>query len=166
MPRSDLLAAPAVVLLLASAACHRPPAVAHVLQPVPVTLEESVAELSPQETAALAPRAARIAVMPDSVTIAPGESYSYAQLRVVVLDSSGSALGRLRVYDASLDPGAAALAGGRQVRGVYPGRSDLWIRFPQALWSGGGSSLPAVPVHIVVRATAAGEARVPSPNDR
>lgn len=131
-----------------------------------MTVDQSVAELSPQETAALAPRVARIAVMPDSIAIAPGETYSYAQLRVIAIDSAGGSLGRLRVYDASLDPGAAQLVGGRQLRGVYPGRSELWIRFPRALWSGGGSSLPAISVHVVVRATATADPSPPSPEGR
>lgn len=151
MSNSNLRGVPALVLLVAVGACHRQPAVAHVVEAIPVTLEQSVAELSPQETAALAPRVARIVVMPDSVTIAPGQSYSYAQLRVIITDSAGSALGRLRVYDVSLDPGAAELAGGRQLRGVYPGHAELWIRFPRALWSGGASSPPAVAIHVLVQ---------------
>ena len=166
MLRSRLWPARPVTLLIACAACHRQPAVVHEAEPVPVTIDQSVAELSPQETAALAPRVARIAVMPDSISIAPGETYSYAQLRVVAIDSAGSSLGRLRVYDASLEPGAAQLAGARQLRGVYPGRSELWIRFPQALWSGGRSSLPAVSVHVIVRAAATGETPAPSPEGR
>jgi len=166
MPRSHLLAARTVVLLIACGACRRQPALTHEVEPVLVTIDQAAAELSPQETAALAPRITRIAVMPDSIMIAPGETYSYEQLRVVAIDSSGSALGRLRVYDVSLDPGAAQLAGGRQLRGVYPGGGELWIRFPQALWSGGASSLPAVPVHVIVAAGATGDSRVPSPEGR
>src|SRR5689334_4302506 len=166
MLRSEFLVPPLAVLLLAFAACHRQPAVAHRLEPVPVTREQLVTELSPQEAAALAPRAARIVVMPDSVAVAPGEAYSYAQLRVIVFDSAGNALGRLRIYDVSLDPGSAELMGGRQLRGVHTGRSDMWIRFPQALWSGAGSVPPAVPLHVIVRAPAGGGDRPPSPNDR
>ena len=166
MPRSALPAVLGVVLLIGCVACHRQPAVARVLEPVPVTGEQLVTELTPQEPAALSPRAARIIVRPDSVTIAPGEAYSYAQLRVVVLDSSGNALGRLRVFDVSLTPGAAQLAAGRQVRGIYPGRGELWIRFPPALWSGSGSAPPAIPLPIIVRAPGPGADPPPSPNDR
>lgn len=165
MPKANLHAIPAAAFLVASVACHRQPALVQVLEPVPVTLEQSIAELSPQEAAALAPRVTRLLVMPDSVTIAPGESYSYAQLRVIIVDSSGSALGRLRVFDTSLDPGAAALTGRQELRGVYPGRGELWIRFPQALWSGGASAPPAVAVHVLVQPPAPDARRAPSPND-
>jgi hypothetical protein len=161
-----LLRARAVALALACAACHRQPALRTAVVPVLVTVDQSAADLSPDEIAKVAPRVARIVVMPESLSISPGETYSYAMLRVLAIDSSGSALGRLRVFDTSMNPGAAVLAGGRQLRGVFPGTSELWIRFPQALWSGGGSSLPAIPVHIVVRPTATGADRPPSPNDR
>ena len=161
-----LLRAPTLALLVACAACHRQPGFATAMVPVPVSVDQSAAELSPDEIAKVAPRVARIVVMPESLSIAPGETTSYAMLRVVAVDSSGSALGRLRVFDTSMEPGAAVLAGGRQVRGVFPGTSELWIRFPQALWSGGGSSLPAILVRIVVRPPATGTDRPSSPNDR
>ena len=155
-----------MALLVACAACHRQPALSTVMVPVLVSVDQSAAELTPDEMARVAPRVARIVVMPESLSISPGETFSYAKLRVVAVDSSGSALGRLRVFDTSMKPGAAVLAGGRQLRGVFPGTSELWIRFPQALWSGGGSSLPAIPVRIVVRPPTTGADRPPSPNDR
>lgn len=164
--KSAFLRAGAVALVLACAACHRQPALATVTVPVLVTVDQSAGELSPDEIAKVAPRVARIVVMPESLSISPGETYSYAMLRVVAVDSSGRALGRLRVFDTSMNPGAAVLAGARQLRGVFPGTNELWIRFPQALWSGGGSSLPAIPVHIVVRSAETGADRPPSPNDR
>ena len=143
-----------VVLAATSVGCHAPRKTVSVVEPVLVA--PATGELSPQETAAIAPRVARLRLVPDSIIIAPGEVYSYSALWVVALDSAGAALGRLRVYDAAMNPGAAEMIGGRQLRGVYPGTSDLVVRFPRALWSGGEDPPPPVQLHVIVRPQTAG----------
>lgn len=145
-----------VTALALAGACHHQPVMSERIEPVLVPIDRLADELTPPQTAAIAPRVARILLLPDSITIAPGEAYSYEQLRVVAVDSAGTALGRLRVYDVSLDPGAAQLIGARQLRGVHPGQGELWVMFPQALWSGGGD-IPRVPLHITVRAPSGGQ---------
>ena len=142
------------VLAAGSMGCHAPRKTVSVVEPVFVA--PAIGELSPQETAAIAPRVVRLRLVPDSIVLAPGEVYSHSALWVVALDSAGAALGRLRVYDAAMDPGAAAMIGGRQVRGVYPGTSALVVRFPRARWSGGGDPPPPVRLHVTVRPPAAG----------
>jgi len=145
---------------LATAACHAPRKLEHVLVAEPVI--PSADELSPAETATLAPRIARLRLMPDSIVLAPGEVYGYAMLQVVALDSAGAVLGRLRVYDTAMEPGAAVLLGGRELQGVHPGVSELVVRFPRALWTGSGDPPAPVKVRVIVKAPAAGR----STNDR
>lgn len=143
-----------VVTATFAAACHAPGGTVSVVKPLVVV--PAVGELSPGETAAIAPRVARLRLVPDSIVLAPGEVYSYGDLQVVVLDSAGAALGRLRVYDTRMEPGAAAMIGGRQLQGLHPGSSELMVRFPRALWSGGGDPPAPVYLHVTVRLPAAG----------
>lgn len=138
-----------VVMAALPAACHGPRRTVSVVEPEVVV--PAVGELSPGETAAIAPRVARLQLVPDSIVLAPGEVYSYSDLHVVALDSVGAALGRLRVYDTGMEPGAAAMIGGRQVQGLHPGSSELMVRFPRALWSGGGDPPAPVYLHVTVR---------------
>lgn len=133
-----------------SMACHAPGRTVTVIEPLVVA--PAIGELSPQETAAIAPRVARLRLVPDSIAVGPGEVYSYAAMWVVALDSAGAVLGRLRVYDAAMDPGPAVMIGGRQLQGVYPGASNLVVQFPRALWSGSGSPPAPVQLHVTVRA--------------
>ena len=142
------------VIAATSVACHASGKTVSVVEPVVVV--PAPGELSPQETAAIAPRVARLRLVPDSIVVAPGEVYSYAALSVVALDSAGAALGRLRVYDAAMEPGAAVMIGGRQLQGVYPGASELVVRFPRALWNGGGDPPAPVRLHVTVRAATTG----------
>jgi len=145
-----------VVAIALAGACHHRPVLTERIEPVLVLMDRSADELTPDQTAAISPRVARILLLPDSITIAPGETYSYEKLRVVAVDSAGTALGRLRVYDVALDPGAAHLIGARELVGAHPGESDLWVKFPRALWSGGSEIPRPVPLHITVRPPAGG----------
>lgn len=152
MRRRNLL--PIVGMAALTAACHGSRKTVSVVEPGVVA--PAIAELTPEMTATIAPRVARLRLVPDSIVLAPGEVYSYSDLQVVALDSAGAVLGRLRVYDAGMEPGAAAMIGGRQLRGVHPGSSDLTVRFPRALWSGGGDPPAPAQLHVTVRLPTAG----------
>ncbi|NUR32741.1 MAG: hypothetical protein HOQ11_02595 [Gemmatimonadaceae bacterium] len=152
MDRRSLLSS--VVMVATMAACHGQRSTVSVVEPVVVA--PAVGELSPAATAAIAPRVARLQLVPDSIVLAPGDVYSYGDLQVVALDSAGTALGRLRVYDAGMEPGAAAMIGERRLQGVHPGTSELTVRFPRALWNGGGDPPPPVHLHVTVRLPTAG----------
>lgn len=145
---------PILMLATTAGACHHRPNTVSAIETVVVSPEPG--ELSPGQMAAIASRTARLKLVPDSISLTTGDIYDYGgEVHVVALDSAGAELGRLRVYDSRMDPGAAAMIPGRQLQALHPGASDLVVGFPRALWRGGGEP-PQGRLHVTVRPRTAG----------
>ena len=110
---------------------------------------DSTAIMPPSRVAA---RAASILLAPERISLRVGDTVDVdSAVRVFVLDSTGTSLGRLPVYDSMMTPGAAVLAGLGQVAGLQPGVSELVIRFPRTQWLGRSDPPPTARLRIEVR---------------
>lgn len=103
------------------------------------------------EVARVTPRIATLRAVPERVELRMGERLRFDALRVTALDSAGAVLATLPVFDAGMDPGAAALDEEGGVTAHHPGESELRVWVSMYTQNGGRGDSPAATVRIVVR---------------
>ena len=95
-----------------------------------------VADIAPDQLDAVGRRVMALRADPTTLTLRVGEKVNLSKIRVTAVDSSGRTIGRLVGFDFAIKPGEPASAYPREVTGVRPGSTDLFVRYPRVNWKG------------------------------
>ena len=106
--------------------------------------------LSTTALAALGPRAAGVRAEPDSFVVRVGEAVTLDRIRMMVLDSSGAPLGRVR-FRFGYQPGVIQFVRPDSLKALRPGRVDVELQLPLEATVGQAATLPAAKVTLIVR---------------
>jgi hypothetical protein len=101
---------------------------------------------------ALPPSAVRLHLVPDSVGLHIGDTLDLRSIRVLVLDSAGTTLGRLPLANMHVTPEAIRLIAGLRIVAVQPGRGEVSLQVPDFQWAGHVGPAPHAVFPVLVSA--------------
>jgi hypothetical protein len=103
-----------------------------------------------QAILSLAPRATALRASSDTVHLRVGEIASFRLLPLTMLDSTGTALGALPIYDMEMGPGGVVETADIGIRGLKAGLQSVTFRIPQLFRGGQTGPQPSAVLQFLV----------------
>jgi hypothetical protein len=99
----------------------------------------------------LPPRVAGLRLIPDSVVLRVGDTLDLRTVQVLVVDSAGGTVRRLRFYNHGSPPGAIRMVQMMRVAAAHPGTGVVGIEVPAFQWQVAGRPAPRAELRVIVR---------------